>query len=125
MLQKGDKKTMNAWAFYDWANSVYPLVISTAIFPIFFESVTSTKDVEGNVISDLVNFWGIEIKNTVLYSYVVAASFLMVSMLVPSGFGGVATRPVAPPRTAAQARHGLVVLFAGRGRPQRPQHRQQ
>jgi UMF1 family MFS transporter len=83
MLQKGDKKTMNAWAFYDWANSVYPLVISTAIFPIFFESVTSTKDIHGNVISDIVNFWGIEIKNTVLYSYVVAASFLMVCILSP------------------------------------------
>ena len=87
MLQKGDKKTMNAWAFYDWANSVYPLVISTAIFPIFFESVTSTKDIDGNVISDLVNFWGIEIKNTVLYSYVVAASFLMVCVLSPILYG--------------------------------------
>jgi len=74
---------MNAWAFYDWANSVYPLVISTAIFPIFYESITSTKDVDGNMISDLVNFFGVEIKNTVLYSYVVAASFVMVIILSP------------------------------------------
>lgn len=83
MIKKGDKKTMNAWAFYDWANSVYPLVISTAIFPIFYESITSTKDVEGNMISDLVNFFGVEIKNTVLYSYVVAASFVLVIILSP------------------------------------------
>lgn len=83
MIKKGDKKTMNAWAFYDWANSVYPLVISTAIFPIFYESITSTKDLDGNTISDLVNFFGVEIKNTVLYSYVVAASFVMVIILSP------------------------------------------
>ena len=31
--KKGDKKLLRAWAFYDWANSVYALVISTAIFP--------------------------------------------------------------------------------------------
>ncbi|MEO9531331.1 MAG: MFS transporter [Crocinitomicaceae bacterium] len=81
-IKKGDPKTMRAWAFYDWANSVYPLVISTAIFPIFYETVTSTK-VDGKTVSDLVTFWGYEIKNTVLYSYVVAASLLMVSFLSP------------------------------------------
>jgi UMF1 family MFS transporter len=83
MIKKGDRKTMNAWAFYDWANSVYPLVISTAIFPIFYESITSTKDVDDNVISDLVHFFGFEIKNTVLYTYVVAASFIFVIILSP------------------------------------------
>ena len=74
---------MNAWAFYDWANSVYPLVISTAIFPIFFETVTSTHDADGKTISDMVLFMGFEIKNTVLYSYVIAASFVLVSLLSP------------------------------------------
>ena len=34
--KKGDKKLLRAWAFYDWANSVYALVISTAIFPLYF-----------------------------------------------------------------------------------------
>ena len=81
MLKKGDKKTMNRWAFYDWANSVYPLVISTAIFPIFFNEVTSTKDGDGNIISDMVTFFGYELPNTVVYEYVVAASFLMVCIL--------------------------------------------
>ena len=81
-IQKGDKKTMRAWAFYDWANSVYPLVISTAIFPIFYETVTSTT-VDNVVVSDLVTFFGYEIKNTVLYSYVIAASLLMVCILSP------------------------------------------
>ena len=50
MIKKGDKRTMNGWAFYDWANSVYPLVISTAIFPIFYEAKTSVKDDAGNII---------------------------------------------------------------------------
>ena len=31
-LQKGNKKLINAWAFYDWANSVYPLVITSTVF---------------------------------------------------------------------------------------------
>ena len=69
MLQKGDKKTMNAWAFYDWANSVYPLVISTAIFPIFYGTVTGMVGTGPE--HDLVPFLGWEIKNTVLYEYVI------------------------------------------------------
>lgn len=74
---------MRAWAFYDWANSVYPLVISTAIFPVFYESQTSTKNELKEVVSDLVIFFGYEIKNSVLYSFVVAASFLAVIILSP------------------------------------------
>lgn len=81
MIKKGDKKTMNRWAFYDWANSVYPLVISTAIFPIYFESVTSNIGLGEN--HDEVLFFGSQIKNTVLYSYVVAASFVLVCFLSP------------------------------------------
>ena len=46
-LEKGSKKIINAWAFYDWANSVYPLVISSAIFPIYYASLFS----EDNFIS--------------------------------------------------------------------------
>jgi UMF1 family MFS transporter len=38
-----DSRTIRAWTFYDWANSSYPLVISSAIFPIFYENVTATK----------------------------------------------------------------------------------
>lgn len=82
MIVKGDKKLIRAWTFYDWANSVYPLVISTAIFPIFYEANTG-QFVDGKRINDLVTFFGVEIKNTVLYSYVIAASLLMVSILSP------------------------------------------
>ncbi len=85
MIAKGDKKTIRAWTFYDWANSVYPLVITTAIFPIFYETVTgpAPKGIGVGPDQDLVTFWGIQLKNTVLYSYVVAASFVVVCLLSP------------------------------------------
>ncbi len=80
---KGSKKLLNAWAFYDWANSVYNLVISSAIFPIFYGALTLLKDEEGNVISDTVRFLGIDFNNDTLISYVTAAAFLVVSFLSP------------------------------------------
>lgn len=82
MLEKGNKKLINAWAFYDWANSVYPLVITTAIFPMFYEAVTTSDLADGST-SDLVKFWGFHFKNTELYSYVVSLSFLIVSFISP------------------------------------------
>ena len=44
-LPKGSKKLLNAWAFYDWANSVYSLVIASAIFPIFYQALFKTAGV--------------------------------------------------------------------------------
>lgn len=81
-LQKGDKKLINAWTFYDWANSSYPLVITTAIFPIFYEKVTSVFE-NGVKVSDKVSLFGMEFINTELYSYVVAVSFIIVSLSSP------------------------------------------
>ena len=79
----GDERVKWGWAVYDWANNVYSLVITTAIFPIFYNAVTSTKDTEGQVINDKVVFWGVEYINTELYSYVLAASFVAVILLSP------------------------------------------
>lgn len=76
MLQKGDKKLINSWAFYDWANSVYSLVISTAVFPIYYESVTQTE-------SGMVSFLGMQFDNTSLYTYSLSFSFLVVAFLSP------------------------------------------
>ena len=39
-LKKGNSKLINAWASYDWANSVYPLVISSTVFPIYYSSIS-------------------------------------------------------------------------------------
>lgn len=82
-LEKGDKKLLNAWAFYDWANSVYPLVISSAVFPIFYGALTIVKDSDGNKISDSVTFLGYVFNNDSLISYVTAFSFLIVSIISP------------------------------------------
>jgi UMF1 family MFS transporter len=77
MLKKGDPKLIRAWTFYDWANSVYPLVISSAIFPIFYETVTQ-KNLGGKI-----NLLGGEFINTEFYSYVVAISYLIVAVSSP------------------------------------------
>lgn len=79
MHQIGDKKLINAWSFYDWANSVYSLVISTAVFPIYYSSMTETfQNMEGKV-SFLGTLWD----PTTLYDYTMALSFLIVAFLSP------------------------------------------
>lgn len=75
-LEKGNPKLINAWAFYDWANSVYSLVIATAVFPIYYESITSEND-------GIVRFLGTEFHNSTLLSYSLSFSFLIVSFLSP------------------------------------------
>jgi MFS transporter, UMF1 family len=75
-IKKGDKKIINAWTLYDWANSSYPLVITTAIFPIFYEFETRGVD-------NTVMLFGTKFINTELYSYVVALSFIIVSISSP------------------------------------------
>lgn len=84
-FQKGDPKVIKAWTFYDWANSVYPLVITSAIFPIFYEAVSSKKDAAGQMIpgSDMVQFFGYDFINTELYTYTISLSFLIVSLISP------------------------------------------
>jgi UMF1 family MFS transporter len=81
-LAKGDKRLINAWTFYDWANSSYPMVITSTIFPIFYENVTSTK-VDGLVVSDVVTLFGWSFRNSQLYSYVAALAFIIVSISSP------------------------------------------
>ncbi|GAB4236680.1 MAG: MFS transporter [Ekhidna sp.] len=73
-----DKKTINAWCMYDWANSVYSLTITSAIFPIYYQAVA----VNANG-GDKVSFFGYEVVNSVLYAYALSASFLLVSIILP------------------------------------------
>ena len=75
MLKIGDKKLINAWAFYDWANSVYSLVISTAVFPLFYSAIT-----DGKTVVFLGMKW--EYADT-LYSYALSFSFLVVAFMSP------------------------------------------
>jgi len=63
---------------YDWANSVYSLVITSAIFPVYYESATTSAD--GN---DIVDFFGFQVVNSVLYSYSLSFSFLFIAAILP------------------------------------------
>jgi MFS transporter, UMF1 family len=80
-VKNREKKIINSWAFYDWANSAYPLVITSAIFPIFYENITTTR--VGEEVFDTVVLFGNKFHNTELYSYVIAISFLVVSFTSP------------------------------------------
>jgi UMF1 family MFS transporter len=75
-LIKGDKKLINAWAFYDWANSVYPLVITTAVFPLYYGAVTGGENAE-------VPFLGGTINATFLYTSTLSLAFLIVAFISP------------------------------------------
>jgi UMF1 family MFS transporter len=83
MLQKGNKRTITGWVFYDWANSVYPLIISSAIFPILYETQTSVKNHAGRTIYDTVSFLGFEFHNTEFYAYVICLSYIVVALMSP------------------------------------------
>lgn len=87
---KGNQRVIKGWIFYDWANSVYNLVISSAIFPVFYANITEShylkKVGRGKLLPDenvMIDFFGISLSNSVLFSYVLAASFLLVSVLSP------------------------------------------
>ena len=70
-------KTQRAWSFYDWANSVYSLVIGTVLLPIYYETMTKEAGLER------MHFMGMDFHNTELYSYVISLSFLIIAILSP------------------------------------------
>ena len=76
-FEKGSKKVLNAWAFYDWANSVYSLTIVSAVFPLFLGSYLDANGIEK------ITIFGGEIAHTALMSYVTALGFLMVAIISP------------------------------------------
>ena len=77
MALSSDSKTQWGWAMYDWANSSYSLVISTAIFPIYYAAV---MDGAGKM---NFPFFGGDISTTAAYTFVVAAAFLTISLITP------------------------------------------
>ncbi len=75
-MQKNNSKTIQAWAMYDWANSVYSLVITTAIFPGYFYAMSGGKNA-------VVQIFGANIANTVLYTWALSIAFLFVACINP------------------------------------------
>ncbi|HEX2606255.1 MAG TPA: MFS transporter [Flavisolibacter sp.] len=79
-MQTASKKIVNAWAMYDWANSAYNLVITSTIFPAYYEAITGDNN-EKTI--DHVHFLGRDFVNTSLYNYALAVAFLIVTLLSP------------------------------------------
>ena len=77
VAQKGSKRMLNAWAFYDWANSVYSLVISSAVFPIFYGALFRLYEVESVVV------FGFELERGPLISYLSSAAFVVIAIATP------------------------------------------
>lgn len=76
-LIKNDRKTINAWAMYDWANSAYALVITSAIFPAYYNSITTF---EGN---SKIEVFGFTIENTAAYSINLGLAFGIIAFISP------------------------------------------
>jgi UMF1 family MFS transporter len=77
VIRKGNKKLINAWAMYDWANSAYSLTISSAIFPIYFTAVTSLNG------SNKVHFIGRTYNADSLQTYAISIAFLVIALINP------------------------------------------
>ena len=75
---KNNPKIMRAWCIYDWANSVYSLVIISTIFPIYYGAMSINEQGE-----DLVRFLGVEVKSSALFAFAVSFSFLAIAVMSP------------------------------------------
>ena len=70
---KNDPKTINAWAMFDWANSSYALVITTAIFPLYFNAT----------VDESFTFLGLPMTNTALFSYSISFAYILIALSLP------------------------------------------
>ena len=73
---RGSKKLIGAWTLYDWANSVYSLVISSAVFPIYYSQYVFSQ-------TNSIILFNAEINKDTLISLVSAFSFLLIAFLSP------------------------------------------
>ena len=82
-MQTASKKIINAWAMYDWANSAYNLVITSTIFPAYYDAITTTKNIAGKIISHKVTFMGHQFESASLYNYAIAFAYLVIAVISP------------------------------------------
>lgn len=75
---KNSPRILTAWTMYDWANSVHALVIVSSIFPVYF-SATALNESGG----PMIEFLGMTVRNSVLFSYTISAAFLFTALLSP------------------------------------------
>lgn len=72
-MQTASKKIINGWAMYDWANSAYSLIITSAIFPAYYTAIAPPQ----------VQFLGRTFDRASLASYAISFSFLVIAFLSP------------------------------------------
>ncbi|MCB9035979.1 MAG: MFS transporter [Lewinellaceae bacterium] len=72
-FQLNDRRIVNGWAFFDWANSAFALVITAAIFPGYYVAVTD----------DVVHVFGIQMSNSSLYAYAISGSYFIIAIFSP------------------------------------------
>lgn len=82
-MQTASKKVVNGWAMYDWANSAYNLVITSTIFPAYYDAITSTKDGAGNVTGHEITFMGLHFQSATLYNYAIGFAYLIIACISP------------------------------------------
>lgn len=75
-LPKGSKKLIRAWTIYDWANSVYSLVISSAIFPIYY-STYIFFDIQS------ITIFNYDINKDTLISLLSGLCFILIACISP------------------------------------------
>ncbi|MBH9966886.1 MFS transporter [[Bacillus] enclensis] len=63
-------KEENSWIFYDWANSAYSIIISTAVFPLFYKAAATNAGVSPS-------------DSTAYLGYTVAIATFILAMLSP------------------------------------------
>ncbi|MFK8058189.1 MAG: MFS transporter [Saprospiraceae bacterium] len=82
-----DPKTINGWAMFDWANSAYALVITVAIFPAYYSSLSDGP----------VELMGRSYNLASLFSYAISAAYLLLAAVSPllSGIADASGRKLA------------------------------
>lgn len=80
-MQTASKKVINGWAMYDWANSAYNLVITTTIFPAYYDAITTTK--AGGTVSHKIQFLGHGLESATLYNYAIAIAYFLIAIISP------------------------------------------
>lgn len=76
-----NNKIWNAWSMYDWANSVHNLVITTVIFPIYYQSTVIVKEVVDN--KQLVDFFSYQFDKNALYTFTISAAAMIMVLITP------------------------------------------
>jgi len=73
MSELNQARIIRAWTFYDWANSAYSLIITSAIFPAYYTAIAPPT----------IGFFGLQLSRASVASYAIAFSFLLIALISP------------------------------------------